>query len=361
MDANSVSEKTDSPFPEIRNTFKKSLFMIKTVLKSCAVLLLPIGLLAACKDKPSTATPEQAESVSARQCPVVFSADSAMAYVEAQCAFGPRVPNSEAHRLCGDYLVNEFRRRGLTVVEQKADLTAWDGNVLHSRNIIASYKPELSDRVIVCAHWDCRPWADADKDERRHREPVMGANDGASGVAVLLELARQLSQIAPKVGVDLICFDSEDYGRPYWAEGGDGSSDWCLGSQHWAQQPHVEGYAARYGILLDMVGGEGARFHYEGYSLQYAQPVVGKVWNAAHTAGFGEYFPMRDGGYVTDDHVPLNEVAQIPCIDIIPFNATPGQSFSPHWHTVNDTPENISPATLRAVGQTVVQVLWEEQ
>lgn len=335
--------------------------MIKNILKSGILLLLVAGMLAACKGKTANTETENAESVATRQCPVVFSADSAMAYVEAQCAFGPRVPNSEAHRQCGDYLVNEFRRQGLAVVEQKDDITAWDGKVLHNRNIIASYKPELTERILVCAHWDCRPWADADKDENRHRDPVMGANDGASGVAVLLELGRLLPQLDPKVGVDLICFDSEDYGRPYWAEGGDGSSDWCLGSQYWARRPHIEGYTARYGILLDMVGGEGARFHYEGYSLQYAQPIVGKVWNAAHTAGFGEYFPMRDGGYVTDDHVPLNEVAQIPTIDIIPFSRDAGSSFSPYWHTVNDTPENIAPATLRAVGQTLVQVLWEEQ
>ena len=196
-----------------------------------AALALTVLSMGSCKNRKTSAPAEgDADTVALTQ--VKFQADSAYAHVEAQCAFGPRVPDSEAHRACADYIVNRFKQYGLQVTEQKADLKAWDGKVLHSRNIIAAYRPEATERILLCAHWDSRPWADADPDSANHRKPVMAANDGASGVAVLLELARLMPQLNPAVGVDFICFDSEDYGAPYWAEDKaphDGS-DWCLGS-----------------------------------------------------------------------------------------------------------------------------------
>ncbi len=327
-------------------------------------LFIPLFIAAttvfsACKSRNAAVNEPTAQPVEV--CPVQFNGDSAFAFVEKQCDFGARTPNSDAHRLCGDFLVEKFRSYGLDIVEQKMPLTAWDGKTLQSRNIIASYLPENADRIVLCAHWDCRPWCDEDPDEANHRQPVMGANDGASGVAVLLEVARNLKELKPTIGIDFICFDAEDYGCPYWADNAatDGS-DWCLGSQYWAKNPHKAGYAARYGILLDMVGGKDARFHYEGFSLRYAQDVVGKVWSAAHTAGMEQYFPQTDGTYATDDHLPMNEVAGIPTIDIIPYYEGE-HSFSPTWHTVNDTPEHISRETLTAVGQTVLQVLSEEK
>lgn len=326
-----------------------------------AALALTVLSMGSCKNQKTSAPAEgDADTVALTQ--VKFQADSAYAHVEAQCAFGPRVPNSEAHRACADYIVNCFKQYGLQVTEQKADLKAWDGKVLHSRNIIAAYRPEATERILLCAHWDSRPWADADPDSANHRKPVMAANDGASGVAVLLELARLMPQLNPAVGVDFICFDSEDYGAPYWAEDKaphDGS-DWCLGSQYWARNPHVEGYRARYGILLDMVGGKDARYCYEGISLRYAREVVVRVWDAAQRVGAGNLFLQQEGSYAQDDHVPLNEIAGIPTIDIIPYlDGT--HTFGATWHTVNDTPENIAPATLGAVGQTMLQVLAEEQ
>lgn len=329
------------------------------ILTAAAVLLMAGAAVTACKPKAGTGSHSASADTATAATPVAFCADSAMASVERQCSFGPRVPNTEAHRRCGDYIANAFRSRGLTVTEQTATLTAWDGTKLNARNIIASYRPELTARVLLCAHWDSRPWADADPDSTKHRQPVMAANDGASGVAVLLEVGRLLRELNPAVGVDLICFDAEDYGRPYWAEDG-AQDDWCLGSRYWSRTPHTAGYTARFGILLDMVGGADARFHYEGFSLEYAQAVVGKVWSAAQTAGAGAYFPQADGGYVTDDHVPVNQYAGIPTIDIIPFDPAPGHSFAPGWHTTHDTPDRISPATLRAVGQTVLQVLADE-
>ena len=291
-----------------------------------------------------------------------FNADSAYAYIEAQCNFGARVPGTEAHRLCGDYLVEWFKEQGLSVQEQTGVTTTCDGKRMNIRNIIASLEPERPERILICAHWDRRPWADSDPDPENHRKPVMGANDGASGVAVMMESARQIKAQRPEVGIDFICFDLEDYGTPYWIEMDEQAEmmSWCLGSQRWAAQPHRPNYRPRFGILLDMVGGQGARFYQEGFSLRYARGVVNQVWAAAERAGYGDYFKKENGGYATDDHLPVNQLAQIPTIDIIPYYPDfPDSSFGPTWHTVNDTPQNIDRATLKAVGQTLLQVIYE--
>lgn len=292
----------------------------------------------------------------------VFVADSAYAYCEAQCAFGPRIMNSDAHDRCGEWITGKFQSLGMTVQTQSAQLKGYDGTMLRSTNIIASYKPELTDRILVCAHWDSRPWADNDPDEANHHTPVMAANDGASGVAVMLELARLLgAQDSLAVGVDFVCFDAEDWGTPQWADTPDSGDTWALGAQHWAANPHKDGYKARFGILLDMVGGRGAKFYQEGMSKQFAPAIVDKVWEAAHTVGYGSMFPKAEGGMVTDDHIPVNEKLKIPTIDIINYYPDCEQSsFGPTWHTVSDTMENIDKNTLQAVGQTVVQVLFCE-
>ena len=290
-----------------------------------------------------------------------FSADSAYAFAAKQCSFGERTMNSKAHDLCGEWIMKAFAGYGLKVEAQDADLTGWDGTKLRSRNIIARLHPERAERVLLCAHWDSRPWADNDPDSANWRKPVMAANDGASGVAVMLELARILrADTTLKVGVDFVCFDAEDYGTPQWATAPDDGDTWALGAQYWAE--HLpEGYKARYGILLDMVGGEGARFYQEGVSKQYASETVNKVWTTAAQIGYGSFFPMKDGGMITDDHVPVNEKGGIPCIDIIAFYPDCQQSsFGPTWHTVNDTMEHIDPNVLKAVGQTMVQVLCSE-
>lgn len=321
---------------------------------------LSVLTLGGCKNQNTAAQGAETDTIAVTG--VKFDADSAMAYVEAQCAFGPRVPNSDAHSRCADYIAAKFRQLGLEVQEQRADLTAWDGKVLHARNIIASYRPEEAERIIICAHWESRPWADADPDSSLHRQPVTAANDGASGVAVMLAVAAQLAQLAPAVGVDFICFDAEDYGAPYWAEdkAPQDGTDWCLGSQYWSRHPHRPDYRARYGVLLDMVGGADARFCYEGVSMRYARDVMVKVWDAAQRAGAGHLFLQQDGGWAQDDHVPMNEVAGIPTIDIIPF-VEGEHTFGATWHTTKDTPGNISKETLRGVGQTLLQLLSEER
>lgn len=326
---------------------------------SFSFLLIMLATFTGCKNQSQTSSGQDTDTIAVTQ--VQFDADSAYASVVAQCDFGPRVPGSAAHDRCGDYIVARFKALGLSVSEQRADQKAWDGKVLHTRNIIAAYRPELADRIIICTHWESRPWADADPDSSLHREPVMAANDGASGVAVMLEVARKLEELKPELGIDFICFDSEDYGMPYWAETDDvaDGSDWCLGSQHWAAHPHVPGYKARFGILLDMVGGRDARFCFEGISMRYASEVMVHVWDAAGRAGASQLFLAEQGGYAQDDHVPMNEVAGIPTIDIIPY-VEGEHTFGATWHTTQDTPENISRETLKGVGQTLLQFLSEK-
>lgn len=328
----------------------------------CALLMVATALgMGSCKNQKS-ASQESGDTDTVAVTTVQFNADSAYAEIVAQCDFGPRVPNTEAHAACCRYIVERFKSLGLSVIEQKADLKTFEGKTWHSTNIIASYKPELKDRIIICSHWDSRPWADADPDTAKHRTPVMAANDGASGVAVMIEVARLLDQLKPAVGIDFICFDSEDGGAPYWeeAKAPQDGSDWCLGSQYWSSHPHVEGYTARYGILLDMVGGTDARYCYEGVSLRYARDVTLRLWDAAQRAGAGNLFLQQEGGYAQDDHVPMNEVAGIPTVDIIPF-VEGEHTFGATWHTVSDTPENISRETLRGVGQTLLQMISEEK
>lgn len=333
-------------------------------MKQIAILIgISLLLCVACKNKQNTQKKPEATSQSASKSSIEFNADSAFQHVVRQCDFGPRVPGSQAHANCGDYIVSVFESYGLEVKQQRAQQTMWDGKVFECRNIIASHLPQAAHRILLCAHWDSRPWCDADADASKHRQPVMAANDGASGVAVMLELARQIQQTAPKVGIDFICFDLEDYGVPYWDEQKapyDGS-DWCVGSRYWAQTAIEAGYAAQFGILLDMVGGENAQFRHEGYSLRYAKNIVKRIWKTAATLGYGNYFLDEDGGWATDDHVPVNEIAGIPTVDIIPCHFDSENSFGPTWHTCNDTPEHISKHTLKAVGQTLVQLLSEEQ
>ena len=317
---------------------KKILFLLPFILLSCGS--------------------KTAETISSEDvCPVTFCADSAYEFIVRQCDFGPRTPTSEAHDKCGDWIIGKFLSYGLNLEEQEAVLKGWDGKDLPCRNIIATYIPDTTatESLLICAHWDSRPWADADADETNHKTPVLAANDGASGVAVMLEIARKLSELKPKIKIHFVCFDLEDYGAPDWADMQTDGSDWALGSQYFAyKKPNF----ADNGILLDMVGGKNARFCYENYSMQFASSLVAQVWDAAVTAGMSEWFPQRDGSCINDDHLALNS-AGIPTIDIIPYDAQTG--FGPTWHTIHDTPENISKETLAAVGQTLLQFIYEKQ
>ena len=303
-----------------------------------------------------------------------FNADSAFAFCQQQCDFGSRAMNTSGHEQCKEWLIEKFKQYGCKVITQNADLTGYDGTILKATNILAQYRPELTTRILLCAHWDSRPWADNDPDEANWHKPILAANDAASGIAVMLEIARLLSEAtssapsdssalsSPTLGIDFLCFDAEDWGTPQWAENQDNSGDtWALGAQYFAKNLPA-GYEARYGILLALVGGCGAQFYQERMSLQFAPAIVNKVWKAARAAGYASFFPNEEGGYVTDDHLPLNQHAHIPTIDIISYSPNcPQSSFGPTWHTLADNMQNIDRNTLKAVGQTVVQVLWSEQ
>jgi Zn-dependent M28 family amino/carboxypeptidase len=308
-------------------------------------------------------TTKKSQSEDQKAVNVMFSADSAYAFCAAQCQYGPRTMNSEAHEKCGEWIAEKFRQYGCEVELQRADLKGYDGTILKSTNIIAkSQKQSTGPRILICAHWDSRPWADNDPDSANWRKPVMAANDGASGVAVMLEIARLLQENdSASMAVDFICFDAEDWGIPQWENDGDADS-WALGAQYWAEHcPKDIANSYQYGILLDMVGGQSARFYQEYFSMKYARNIVEKVWQAASAAGYGSYFPAKDGGGVTDDHLPVNEKAGIPCIDIINHYPDCEQSsFGPTWHTISDDMQHIDKNTLQAVGQTLVQLLFSE-
>lgn len=328
-------------------------------LNMILALAVATGTLAACTGKAARHASEAQPAAQAVEVPP-FEADSAWQYVARQVAFGPRVPNTPAHKACADYLAATLRSFGAEVTEQRADLRAFDGTVLHAVNIIGSFRPEAKRRVLLFAHWDCRPWADNDPDPANHTRPVAGANDGASGTGVLLEVARQVGMRLPEVGVDIALFDAEDYGAPSHLSSRNTADSWALGAQHWARHPHVPGYRALYGILLDMVGAPGATFYREQLSDYYASHIVDRVWAQADALGFGAYFIDRPGGAVTDDHLYVNRLAGIPAIDIIQHDPQSPTGFGAYWHTVDDGMDHIDRQTLQAVGLTLLHIIYNE-
>jgi Zn-dependent M28 family amino/carboxypeptidase len=334
--------------------------MKKTTLLALSILFLIVSCdnttsTNKTADKGLVQTENQPNVVKPKLIGPVFSSDTAYKYIEAQLTFGPRVCNSPAHIKCGDYLVAEFRKFTDRVIEQKASAKNWDGKILQMRNIIASINPEATERVIIASHWDSRPYADNDPNPSNHGKAILAADDGASGVAVMLELARLMKLQKPAIGIDFVCFDAEDLGKSEH-----GSESYCLGSQYWSRVKHVPGYSAKYGILLDMVGAHNAKFVFEGYSLEYAEPILRKVWDKATQLGYTNYFYYKQGGYITDDHYFVNKIAVIPMIDIIHHNEGTSSRFPEHWHTVNDNINVISKSTLEAVGQTLSEVIYTD-
>jgi len=287
-----------------------------------------------------------------------FNKDSAFAFVAGQLAFGPRVPNTEGHRNTRAWLVRKLEAYGAQVMEQNFQPTAYDGTRLQATNIIGRFNPDAGKRILLAAHWDTRPFADSplEDEEGRKDEPILGADDGASGVAVLLEVARLFGQNPADIGVDIVFFDAEDYGET----GGEDNESWGLGSQHWSRNPHVPGYDAQYGILLDMVGSKGARFTKEGFSMRFAPQVVNKVWKLAQAMGYGNYFVNETTPGILDDHYFVNTIAGIPMIDIVNRPVDSQTGFGHYWHTHDDNLDIIDKNTLRAVGQVVLAVLYRE-
>ena len=310
-----------------------------------ALLVLGISLTTSCETKkqPTAVIEQEAPAVATINAPE-FNPDSAYAYIAKQVSFGPRVPNTAAHQACGDYLIAKLKSQGARVEVQSFQSTAYDGKVLKLRNIVGSYNTGAANRILLAAHWDTRPFAD--KDAANPTKPADGANDGASGVGVLLELARVLNTARnnPGIGVDIIFFDGEDYGDANGTE-----ETWCLGSQYWAKNKHQNGYRANFGILLDMVGAKGAKFAQEAYSKQFAPQVVNNVWKTASQLGFSDYFIYTENGAITDDHVYMTR-GGVPSIDIIEYDPTsPDGTFGKYHHRHTDNMSIIDKNTLKAV------------
>lgn len=291
-----------------------------------------------------------------------FNADSAYAFVQKQVDFGPRVPNTEAHAKTAVYLEGKLKSYGAQVTVQSFKAPTIDGTIVDLKNIIASFQPQKQKRILLASHWDTRPYAD--KDSLKRDAPFDGANDGPSGVGVLLEIARQLQSEHPRAGVDIILFDGEDWGpkdhdtnRPAVAQGWE--DWWCLGSQYWSKNLHKPGYQAYFGILLDMVGSADARFFREGTSMEYAPRIVDKVWSAASLLGYGDRFIAQDTHGLTDDHLFVNKNARIPMVDIVQYDSRNG--FGDFHHTTKDNMSVIDKKTLKAVGTTVLYVVFQEE
>ena len=303
--------------------------------------------------KPAAQPAPQAKQVVIPQ----FNADSAYNYVAKQLEFGPRVPGSEAHKQCAEWFIGFFNDKADTVYVQDFRTRLYNGNGIDGKNIIAAFNPEAKKRILLAAHWDSRPFADHDPDEKNWNTPIDGANDGASGVGVLMEIARLMKETPTNVGVDIILFDLEDYGAPYYLNLMT-NDDWALGSQYWSKNPHIYNYRAYFGILLDMVGAPNAKFPKEYYSQQFAPALSNDVWRIAREIGYADYFTNELGHPINDDHIYVNVHARIPMIDIIHLENNSESSFYPYWHTVKDNIEQIDPKTLGMVGDVVVNVIY---
>ncbi len=330
---------------------------IKTPYKLVGMLLMATNLFLGCQQNPKAADPSSAnEEVSTLQSSdIAFDADSAYNFVKAQVDFGPRIPSTVAHAACAEYLQAKLKSYGGSVFVQTAPIQTFDGKTHQLKNIIAAFSPEKAKRVLISAHWDTRPFSDQDPDHNNHKKTFDGANDGGSGVAVILEMARQIQIKQPEVGVDFILWDLEDYGNP----DGDanGTTSYCLGSQYWSKNMPVKDYKPLYAINLDMVGGENAQFAMEEYSRQYASHVVDKVWGIADQLGYNRFFLPIQASAVMDDHYWMNQ-AGIPTIDIIHYT---NSGFYAHWHTQFDNLAHIDKNALNAVGKVVLATIYSEK
>jgi glutaminyl-peptide cyclotransferase len=315
------------------------------------VNLFLVFLYSCASDQPL----DTSSSSSSKMTPISipkFNRDSAFSYVAAQVAFGPRVPGYDAHTQCANYLKNQLEKFGAAVTLQNFSASAYDGTPLEGTNIIGSFNPNHPKRLILAAHWDTRPFSDSPINTSESNEPNLGADDGASGVGVWLEVARLLKEYPLDLGVDIIFFDLEDYGE------NSNENSWGLGSQYWSNNFHVRNYQAEAGILLDMVGSKNAVFPKEQFSVYFAPDFVNRIWNLAQRMGYGNYFSNNKGGAITDDHYFVNTIAKIPMIDVIhrPINSQTG--FPNHWHTPDDNIEVIDAKTLGAVGQVMVAAIY---
>ncbi|HTF04482.1 MAG TPA: M28 family peptidase [Bacteroidia bacterium] len=335
----------------------KNIFKSLVAVAACLFLVTGTVVNTGCNDAPVITDTGSVNTPKVPRVPSpAFNADSAYKYIEAQVAFGPRVPGTPGHAACANYITEKLKSFGLAVTVQEAPATLYTGRAITMKNIMAQYKPERTDRVLLVAHWDTRHIADRDTDTSFMSKPIDGANDGGSGVAVLLEIARVIGEKDPNIGVDFLFVDAEDHGQP-----GGSNESWCLGSQYWAQNVKSDYVkTVRYGILLDMVGAKGAVFPREGTSMYYASNVVQKVWSSAANLGYGHMFVNSVTGQTIDDNLFISKKAGLPCIDIVHYDPAE-QDYGPTHHRHTDNMDNIDTATLGAVGKVVLDVIYNEK
>ncbi len=318
------------------------------------LLLLFILMASSCKTtKEDTSTETVSTATIAKPD---FSSDSAYYFIQQQLEMGPRVPGTAAQTKCAEYFERKLRNYGAKVILQKTTVSIYNGKSIPCINVIASYNPEIKRRLLLCTHWDSRPFAD--QGDSAVATPILAADDGASGAAVLLEIARQLQQKNPEIGVDLVFFDVEDYGQPEYDLDQKQGDFYCLGTQYWCNNPHVPNYKAENGILLDMVGAKGASFTFEGVSMMYAPQYMKQVWLYAEQLGYGNFFLRENTEQIIDDHYYVNTIAKIPTIDIINRTRRTASGFGAHWHTHDDNIGIIDKLTLQAVGETVLASIY---
>ncbi len=314
--------------------------------------LIALGSVFACRNE----TKQAEESAKVTLLSPDFNADSAFAYTKVQVDFGPRIPSTKAHADCANYLIDKFKSFGGTVFVQNGAVKTYDGKSHQLKNIIAAFNPDKTKRVLITAHWDARPFSDQDPDSAAKTKAFDAANDGGSGIAVMLEMARQIQKKSPEIGVDFILWDIEDYGKAN--DESVNETTWCIGSQYWVSNPPVKGYQPMYAINLDMVGGGNAQFTQDEISRKYAPNIVKKVWDIGNEIGYSAYFLNIPSGSLIDDHFWVNK-AGIPCIDVIHYSDASG--FYLNWHTQLDNLNNIDKNTLKAVGQTMLETIYRER
>lgn len=314
------------------------------------VASLSIVLFMACKEETKPVVKNDDGRV---QIPS-FNGDNAYAQIQKQLSFGYRIPGTEEHKQFVDWAADEMRKLGARVHVQDFKVSFQDKTNVDAYNIMAQFNPDHPKRILLAAHFDSRMIADKETDPAKKALPIEGADDGASGVAVLMEIARLVSENPIALGIDILLLDAEDQGNDSY------SSSWCLGSQHWSKNPVPRGYTAKFGILLDMVGSENATFGQEETSLQFAPVLVEKVWTLAGRMGYSDYFQTFLAGAVMDDHYYINRNARIPMIDIINQKPDDRRSFGHYHHTTQDNIRIISKRTLKVVGQVVTAVIYKE-
>ncbi len=334
-------------------------------MKNLTALLIGSCFILLYSCDPATEKPVEVKTKPVESKPHInppdFNADSAYSFVKVQADMGPRVPGTKAHEQAAVYFEKKFKEFGADVIVQKFTATTFDQKKWLGKNIIASFNPDAGTRILLCAHWDSRPYCDRDTIKTNQKKACPGVNDGASGVGVLIEVARALAKQKTKVGIDIILWDLEDYGAGQTGLADEGiEDDWALGSQYWSKSMHKPGYSAKYGILLDMVGGKGTNFPIELTSAYYAGAIQKDIWATGQNTGYANYFSNKTVGEIIDDHLYINKWANIPCVDIIGYTED-GKSFFPQHHTIGDDMSVIDKNALKAAGQTLLEVIYNER